>query len=236
MNASRTVIAIDGLAGSGKTTLSRLLAEKLGFVHLSTGMLYRTVGYLSLKEGVSPEDEKAVVALIHQYKPSLELDEKRRAIVRVGANVLSKELYSTEVSEITSKVSTLRGVREALHDAQRHAFEGEGLIAEGRDMGTVIFPDADVKLFVECSVETRVSRRLSQIQEKKTLSEEEISQLTSDMQKEIVERDERDKTREIAPAVAASDAITIDNSGPPLTLVLQTMYDAVASRGLLSDS
>lgn len=103
-------------------------------------------------------------------------------------------------------------------------------------MGTVVFPDADVKIFIECSVETRVSRRLAQIQEKRSLTEQERQELIASMQKEIIERDERDRTRAIAPAVAASDAITIDNSALPLTVVLQTMYDAVASKGILSDS
>lgn len=236
MEIKRTVIAVDGLAGSGKTTLSRLLAKEIGYVHLNTGILYRAVGYLALTSSISPHDEQAVIGLISSNKLSLQVGEDRSSLMLLNEKPINEALYGPRVSEMTSRVAALAGVRTALHDVQRNAFTGENLVAEGRDMGTVIFPDAALKLFIEASVETRVSRRLTQLSEERLLSELEKEQLKKEMQREIIERDERDKNRVISPAIAAPDALTIDNSGPPLTEVLQTMYDAVASRGLISES
>ena len=230
MNQNRTVIAIDGLAGSGKTTLSRKLAERLGFVHMSTGMLYRAVGYLCVRDGINSEDPTALAAAVKAHSIELRLGQKESSEVWLDGVNIVKKIYSPEVSEATSKSSQYKEVREALVFAQKEAFPGADLVAEGRDMGSVIFTDALVKFFVETAPEVRVARRIEQMHGSlDNYSEHERNSLIKEAEIEVLARDERDSQREIAPAKPAPDAIMIDNSSKTLTEVVQTMYDAVAA-------
>ena len=231
---TRHVIAIDGLAGSGKTTLSKMLAVKLGYAHLNSGILYRAVGYLALKEGVDRASADDLSALIKGHDLKLELDEDRASRMLIDGEDLGDALYQPEVSESTSLISAVPEVRTLLVDAQRNAFSGHHLVAEGRDMGTVIFPDAALKIFVTVDVETRVSRRINQLYgDPENLSVERLKEIQLEMRREIIERDERDANRAVAPAKAAADAIEIDNSGRSLTDVIQNMYDCAANKGLV---
>lgn len=233
---NRTVITVDGLAGTGKTTLSEKLAYELGFVHLSTGMLYRTVGLLSIRDGVSRQDDKALSDIINKNKIALKLIEKdnsTKAVVELNGAIIFDELYTPKVSEATSEVAVHSTVREALVAVQREAFLGSNLVAEGRDMGTVIFKDAVIKFWVHTDEEIKVKRRMAQIINKNPhISETEKIELENQMQIEIHERDKRDQERGLAPSVKSSDMILIDNSSRTVDEVLAEMLRCVREKGL----
>lgn len=229
----RIVITVDGLAGSGKTTLSRELAKLLGFAHFNSGILYRAVGFLALHNGVSPDDGAALAELISAHTIELDLDAQLSSQLIIDGNVRSGELHQPPVSDAASRVAASPEVRAALIDVQRSAFPGHNLVAEGRDMGTVIFPDANLKFFVDADLEVRTERRLAQLREAPENASKDDKLLKKELEVEINERDKRDIRRAVAPTVAADDAVHINNSGQTLTQVLQNMYDSVANRGLV---
>ncbi len=231
--SKRIIITVDGLAGSGKTSLSKALAAELGYVHFSSGILYRSLAWLVRQNQVDPEDHQAVAATLAKHKIELQINQQNSSIVLIDDELRGAELHTPENSEMTSRVSVIAEVRAGLLEVQRNAFQGRNLVAEGRDMGTVVFPDAPLKFFIDVDVETRVARRLQQlITERPNISQEERNLLKKQMEIEIVERDQRDQERVEAPTVAATDAIIVDNSGQSLTQAVQSMYAAVASRGL----
>lgn len=225
----RFVIAIDGLASSGKTTLSKLLAERLGFVHLNTGLLYRSVAHLALAAGTDVDDPAALVRMLAQHRVELRCDNQDHSSARLfvdGVDVTSA-VQAPQVSEATSKAARHAEVRNALRALQRDAFPGADLVAEGRDMGTVVFPDAQVKFFIEADAAVRVERRISQLEGHTGASRDELK---AQMLKEIIERDARDTGREVAPTKPASDSIIIDNSRGTLEQTLARMVEAVNTR------
>jgi len=233
----RAVITVDGLAGAGKTALAQMLAERIGFVHLKSGLLYRAVGFLALKERVDFNDASALVALLKGHSVQLAIDPKGGSIILIDGRDVGGDLFQPEVSEAGSLAASQPEVRTALIPAQRQAFPGRGLVAEGRDQGTVIFPDAALKFFVHAEVGIRVQRRMMQLYgADDALSTEMFNSLKKEMEIEIIARDRRDSERAVAPTVPAPDAILIDNSSRTLTQVVQSMYDLAASRGLVRGS
>ncbi len=231
---ARTIITVDGLAGSGKTTLSKLLAEKLGFIHLNSGSLYRSVAWLVKNAGIAPGDTDAIRALLTQNQLSLVNGGDAPAIVQINGQALSEDLQKPEISELTSILAAKDFVRDYLRDTQRLAFAGEPLVAEGRDMGTIIFPDAPLKFFVTASPEIRAARRIAQLYgDTANWSEDRLNGLKHEMEVEISARDKRDNERALAPTKPAENAVLIDNSREKLTAVVQNMYAAAASQGLL---
>lgn len=229
----RTVVTIDGFSGSGKSTLAARLAERLGFAHFNSGLLYRAAGLLAMERGSNLDDEHSVMGELTRHTISMDFNEGRPQLkIDVAFFQDDGRLQSPEVSEAASKVSRHPVVREYLKQQQRHVFAGRPLVAEGRDMGTVIFPDANLKFFVECNEEIRCERRLAQFLGSNA-SPEERQRLKNLLKIEILERDQRDRERAISPTIPAKDAIIIDNSGPSLTHLVDTMYDFATQRGLV---
>lgn len=228
---NRHVITVDGLAGSGKTALSKALAHRLGYVHLSTGLVYRALGWLALLNRVGFEDTPGLLDLLKVHSVEFKAADGYSAELLIDGVKGSEKLHLPEVSEAASVTSRHLAVREALLDLQRDACPGSNIVVEGRDMGTVVFPHAAVKFFVRASQEIRIQRRLSQLEsELGIVNGEALNSLKRQIEIEIIERDERDSKRLISPTVAARDAILIDNSSQTLTEVVQNMYDAVLKR------
>lgn len=231
----RKVITVDGLAGSGKTTLAKALAKRLNYVHFHTGAIYRVVGLLALSTGINLQDEAGIVAILKSNPIVLRHNPGLGVEAWVGQEHLSKDqrLNLPATSEAASTVAQHPLVRAELVQLQREALPGFNLVAEGRDMGTVIFPDAVLKFFVVADLDVRIKRRISQLASaRQRISQDQLNLLKKEMEIEIVERDKRDSQRPVAPTVAAQDAIVIDNSTERLTDLVEKMYDLVSQRGV----
>ena len=226
MPENRIIITVDGLAGSGKSSLAAALAAKTGFALLNSGLLYRGLAYLSRLEKVAYDDVNGLKSLLKKHKMELDIDSKGECALFIDAVNLTHFLRTVEVSETSSLISQLPMIREQLQPLQRDAFPGRPMVAEGRDMGTVIFPDAKLKFFVETDLEVRIQRRMNQLGLSGPDGEAKV-------RKEVADRDVRDTQRIIAPAVAASDAVMIDNTTRSLTETVEAMYTTASSRGLV---
>lgn len=234
--AKRVVITIDGLAGSGKSALARALAERLSFAYFSSGVLYRLVGFLANRGGIDPMNGPALGAEIDRHKIMVIEGPAGEAIGVLDGRKLLEELRAPTISEAASKVATHKEVRERLVAIQRGAFPGRGMVAEGRDMGTVIFPDAELKIFVSASPEVRAERRYRQLYGMDYSGSKSEGERKKELEIEILERDARDSSRTLSPTLAAPDAVIVDNSAKTLTEVLERMYTLAANRGLVSPS
>ena len=226
----RKVITVDGLAASGKTTIAKAIAQKLGFTFFSSGLIYRAVGLLCLQSGINPDDPIAVVAEMEKAKIEVKFSAEGDNLLYLNGQEISEKIFKPEVSEATSRSARHPEVRKLLFELQRGVFPGENIVAEGRDMGTVVFPDATAKFFVICDTEAVIDRRILQMSKGKNLTADQINLLKSQMKIEILERDHRDKNREAAPTVPAADAETVDNSSADLTVTLNRVYSSLAKR------
>lgn len=225
---SRIVVTLDGLAGSGKSSLAAGLAQKLRFINFNSGLLYRCIGYLALNENVSPNDEGALVQMIARHSIRLVDAGDHNIAVALDGKIMTEGLRTPEVSEATSRSSRFHGVRALLLELQRQACPGRNLVAEGRDMGTIVFPKAQVKYFVEASVDVRVARRLKQLGLQDSAASH--ADLEKQIAQEIIDRDKRDAERLVAPTVAAEGSINIDNSSAPLDVTVAKMAALVIER------
>ena len=197
------IVTLDGPSGSGKGTVGRLLAQVLNFNYLDSGLLYRGVAILVIEKDIALSDVSNIEEIARNM--NLEFSSENNKIFLDGIDV-SNSIRTEEISIVSSKVAQLKSVRAILYEIQRGYLKGNGLIADGRDMGTVIFPDADLKIFITASPEARAYRR-----HKELLGRGESVSLR-DLERSIASRDRSDSERKISPLVPAVDAIIIDTS------------------------
>ncbi|HGO5856927.1 (d)CMP kinase [Mannheimia glucosida] len=201
----KIVITVDGPSGAGKGTLCHALAEKLRFDFLDSGALYRITALSAVKKGIALDDE-AKLAEVARYLDIQFLPENGEIRVILDGENVGDQIRSAEAGQNASKVAAFPRVREALLERQRAFSTEKGLIADGRDMGTVVFPDAQIKLFLDASAEERTKRRVKQLQEKG------FNANFDEILAEIKERDFRDRNRAVAPLVPAKDALLLDST------------------------
>ena len=204
-----TAIAIDGPSGAGKSTLARAAAARLGFVYVDTGALYRTVGLFALRSGIDPDDAAAVEAMLPQVQVGLAYRDGEQRVFLGGEDV-SEAIRTPEASRYASKVSAIPAVRAFLLETQRRMARENSVVMDGRDIGTVVLPDAKIKIFLHASAEDRARRRFEELQARGT------PQPYDEVLADIRERDERDENRAAAPLRRADDAIDLDTTGNTL--------------------
>ncbi|WP_318471673.1 (d)CMP kinase [Photobacterium leiognathi] len=223
MSTHAPVITVDGPSGAGKGTLCMLLAEKLGWNLLDSGAIYRVLALAAIHHGVDIESEDALVPLAAHLDVQFVAEGELVKVILEGEDV-SDTLRTEEVGNTASKVAALPRVREALLRRQRAFSEAPGLVADGRDMGTVVFPGAEVKIFLDASAEERATRRMNQLQ-KKGLDVNFGSLLS-----EIQERDYRDRNRAVAPLRPADDALVLDSTELSIEQVLEKVLAYVDAK------
>ena len=213
-------IAIDGPGGAGKSSVAKAVAKKLGIIYVDTGALYRNIGYYALKSGVNPEDSKSVIALLSDITLELKFENGKQIILLCGEDV-GDAIRAPEVSMAASAVSAIPEIRAFLLDMQRKTANENSLIMDGRDIGTVIIPDAEVKIFLTASAEARAKRRYDELIAKG------LEASYDDVYREMIERDKNDSTRDIAPCVQAKDAILLDNSSLSADETVEAVLDII---------
>lgn len=220
MTESLSVITIDGPSGAGKGTIARLLADKLGWQLLDSGAIYRVLALAAIHHNVALDNEDILTPLAGHLDVSFISDNELGTIkVILEGEDVTRDIRTEEVGNSASKIAAFPRVREALLRRQRAFLNDEGLIADGRDMGTIVFPQAPIKFFLTASPEERAQRRFIQLQEKGF--DANIHSLLS----EITERDERDRNRTVAPLVPADDALIIDSTGLSIDQVMNKVLE-----------
>lgn len=219
----RLIVTIDGPAGAGKSTVAKLLALRLGYLYLDTGALYRAVAWKVRGCSVDPADRGSVAALLPSTTIAMEYRPERPRVSVDGQDV-SEEIRTEEISRMASIVSAIPAVREWLLPVQRQIGSAGGIVAEGRDLGTRVFPTADVKFFLEADQEVRAARRHREL-----TGTGQAAHLDQTRQ-EILSRDERDRSRDLAPLVAAPDATRIDTSTLTVEQAVERMMAVIAAK------
>ncbi len=218
-------VAIDGPAGAGKSTMARAIAKEMGFVYVDTGAIYRTVGYYVNLCGIGPKDVDGVTRLIDDVNIEIRYSEDGLQHMILNGQDVTSEIRTQQMSDYASKLSTLKVVRDFLLDVQRDLAKSHNVVMDGRDIGTVVLPRADVKIYLTASAEVRAKRRLLEMQEK--------GDLKSDFNKvlrDIQERDQRDMTRDIAPLKKAKDAVELDTSDLTIAESIASMKAIIEER------
>lgn len=217
----RLAIAIDGPASAGKSTVAKALAKRLGLCYVDTGAMYRGVAWLALRHGVSADDEDAILRLLDTHPLRFERNAAGGIDVLYENQSLAPELRSPEVSEVVSVLSTLPGIRERLTQWQREFSQHHSVVMDGRDIGTVVLPDADVKVFLTADLRERAARR------EKEFRARGYQVNLAELEAALRERDERDANRSIAPLRPAPDAVCIDSTGKSVSEVVEEIMEHV---------
>lgn len=211
------IVGIDGPAGSGKGTVTKIIAQRMGLINLDTGAIYRCIALESLRRGIPLEDEEGITAIIDTVNIEFEYDEEENIIVYLNGEDVSKEIRSPEVSSIVSPLSSIKTVRVKIVELTRRMSEGKDVIVEGRDTCTVVFPNADVKIYLDADIEERARRRFKENTEKGMECNYE------DILESIRKRDENDMNKEMGALKVADGATIIDSTH----LTIEEMADAV---------
>lgn len=221
--SDRVQVAIDGPVASGKSTVARKLADRLGFVFLDTGALYRAVAHLALERSVSPHDEAGVDALVARHMPEvvIETADPLTYRIRIDGKLLGQELFALTVSQAVSPIAAMPSVRQRLIGAQRAFAADRNVVMAGRDIGTIVLPYARFKFYLTASIDARVDRRLRE------LNAMGITIDRATLRDEIIGRDQRDTTRKVSPLAKAADAIEVDTSAMSADEVVDALERSV---------
>ncbi len=219
----KLVVTIDGPAGSGKSTTAMIVAERLGYMYLDTGAMYRAITLKVLRNRVDPEDDASLEKILKNTSIEVKCTPRGLRILIDGEDVTCL-LRDERISRFSSIVSALKPVRKKMIELQRKLGSGGGIVAEGRDMGSVVFPDADVKIYLDADIRTRALRRQKQLHEKGI--DVELEKIEED----IKWRDEQDSKRELSPLIVPEGAIVIDTTHLTIEEQVQKVLDIVKSR------
>ena len=219
-NTMIDIITIDGPSGSGKSTISRLLAQRLNYTYLDTGAMYRAVGLEAHQKGIEMVESEAIKGMLDTIQITLLPAEGDTRVLLNGEDV-SVAIRSADMAMVASKISALPSVRKKLTDLQREQGQAGTIVAEGRDMGTVVFPGSKNKFFLSATAQERARRRTEQLKEKGQIVPYD------DILKQIKQRDQDDSSRTLAPLVPADDAIIVDSSTMTIDEVVQFMINCI---------
>ncbi|HAA25870.1 MAG TPA: (d)CMP kinase [Ruminiclostridium sp.] len=217
-------IAIDGPSGAGKSTMAKMVSKELGILYLDTGAMYRAVALKALREGIADNDEKALEEMVKDIDIRIEYDNGQQKVFLDGEDVTEK-IRTPDVTVGASNVAVVPGVRQKMVELQRAIAAENSVVMDGRDIGTYVLPDADIKIFLTASVEDRTRRRYEELIEKGALT-----QTFEELKREMEYRDKNDSSRSIAPLRKADDAILLDTTGFSLEKTVKMILDIVKAR------
>ncbi|MCR5835480.1 MAG: (d)CMP kinase [Lachnospiraceae bacterium] len=214
-------IAIDGPAGAGKSTIAKLVAKKLGFIYVDTGSMYRTLALACIRAGVTAQEKEKVVDVCNNSEVALEYVDGNQ-VVRLNGEDVSAFIRTEEVGNMTSSIAVYEPVREILVKMQQKIATEKDLVMDGRDIGSVVLPNAELKIYLTASVSTRARRRYKELQEKG------VECNINDIERDIEERDYRDMNREVSPLTQTEDAILVDSSDMTIDEVVDKIIGYVS--------
>ena len=216
-------VAIDGPAGAGKSTSARKVSEEIGFIYVDTGALYRTIGYYAILHNIDPEDKDKISACLDNIKITLKFNQGKQCVF-IGDIDVSDKIRTPEISMAASAVSAIPSVRKFLLDLQKNLALENNVIMDGRDIGTVVLPNADIKIFLTASSEERAKRRYADLK----IKDKDIK--FQDVLNDIKQRDFNDINRKIAPLKPADDAIIVDTTGESLEQSVSRLSSLIRER------